>query len=64
MRSVMLNSDKVGVWKTYQVRGEHENMKVLSPFSHKLLFSEKHGYKNVFQDESLAQHDPILHHTF
>lgn len=37
-------------------------MEVLSPFGHK-LFSERHGYKNVFQDENLAQNNPILHHT-
>lgn len=39
-------------------------MEVLSPFGHKLLFSEKHGYKNLFQDENLAQSSSILHHTF
>lgn len=39
-------------------------MEVLSPFGHKLLFSEKHGYKNLFQDEHLAQNNPILHHPF
>lgn len=29
-------------------------MEVLSPFGHKLLFSKKHGYKNLFQDEKLG----------
>lgn len=39
-------------------------MEVLSQFGYKLLFSEKHGYKTLFQDENLAQNNPILHHTF
>lgn len=38
-------------------------METLLPFGHK-LFSEKQGYKNVFQDENLAQNNPILHHPF
>lgn len=37
IRLVMLNSDKVKIRKMYQVRGENENMEVLSPFGHKLL---------------------------
>lgn len=60
----MLQFNKGEVRKRVPVSRGNENMEVLSSFGHKLLFSEKYGYKNLFQDENLAQNNPILHQIF